>query len=115
MEITFFTLVILLAIISIWEYFRGKIFDIAFTRILICRKEAQGKFLRIISAQLIVWIFLLTLMFVAYAIIFRAGSVDLRRVRTYIILIFILIVFPFAMIRKRFATWVKKNVAGKKK
>jgi hypothetical protein len=115
MEKTFFVLVVLLVSISIWEYFSGKILDIGFTKILMLREKSPGKFLRIISAQLVVWIFLLMLMFVAYAIIFQAGSIDLRRVRTYIILIFILIIFPFAMVRKRFATWVKKNVSNKKK
>jgi len=116
MEITFLILVILLAAISIWEYFCGKIVDIAFTRILMWRQEAQGKFFKIIFAQLVVWIFLLTLMFLTYGIIFKAGSVNLQRVRTYIVLIFILIVFPFVTIRKQFAVWVKKTAMhhGKK-
>jgi hypothetical protein len=109
MEMAFFILVVLLTIISIWEYFSGKILDITFTRILTWRQEAQGKFFKIIFAQLVVWIFLLTLMFLTYGIIFKAGSVNLQRVRTYIVLIFILIVFPFVAIRKQFSVWVKKT------
>ena len=116
MEIAFFILVVLLTIISTWEYISGKILDIAFTRILTWRQEAQGRFFKIIIAQLVVWIFLLTLMFLTYGIIFKAGSVNLQRVRTYIVLIFILIVFPFVTIRKQFAVWVKKTATrhGKK-
>lgn len=115
MEKTYLALVILLVSISLWEYFSGKILDIAFTRILAVRHESTRKFIRIISTQLAIWIFLLTLMFAAYAIIFQARSADLRRVRTYIILVFILIVFPSAVIRKRFASWVKNTVTGKRK
>jgi hypothetical protein len=117
MEMAFFILVVLLTIISIWEYFSGKILDITFTRILTWRQEAQGKFFKIIIAQLVIWIFLLALMFLTYGIIFKAGSVNLQRVRTYIVIIFILIVFPFVAIRKQFAVWVKKTAAhhGKNK
>ena len=115
MEITFFILVILLVIISIWEYFSGKILDIAFMRILSGGKKRKENFSRIISIQFVVWIFLLTLMFLTYGIIFKAGSVNLRRVRTYIVLIFILIVFPCATIRKQFASWVKKTAMGQQK
>ncbi len=116
MEITFFILVILLAIISICEYFSGKILDVTFTRILMRRQETQGKFFKIISVQFIVRIFLLTLIFLTYGIIFKTGFVDPRRVRTYIVLIFILIVFPFVTIRKQFASWAKKTAmsSGKK-
>ena len=114
MEKTFFILVILLVIISIWEYGSGNILDIAFTRILTRRQDAQGRFLRIIFVQLVVWIFLLVLIFATCGILFKAGSVDFRRVRTYIVLVFILIIFPSAMIRKRFDAWVKKSASRKK-
>jgi len=115
MEMTFFILVILLAIISTFEYFSGKVLDVAFTKILMRRQETQGKFFKIISAQFVVRIFLLTLIFLTYGIIFKAGFVDPRRVRTYIVLIFILIVFPVATIRKQFSSWVKKTARSGKK
>ena len=115
MEKIFFILVTAIVTVSTWEYFSGKVFDIAFTKILARRREAQSKFFRILSVQLAVWIFLLALLFLAVAVILGARAVDLRRVRSYIILIFIVIIFPFALIRKRFAEWVKKTVTGNKK
>jgi len=114
METLFIILVILLVFIAIWEYFAGKIIDIAFTGILARRKEMQEKFLMIIFTQLIVWIFFLTLIFITYRTIFEIGSGDLRRVRTYFIIFFILIVFPFAMARKKFVSLVMKTVTSKK-
>ena len=115
METAFFIFVIFLVSISIWEYFSGKILDIAFMRILARRQEAQGKFLKLISTQLIVWIFLLALMFFTFGIIFKARSVDTQRVRMYIVLIFVLIVFPCATIRKQFASWVKRTAMNGKR
>lgn len=112
MEITFFILVILLLSISIWEYFTGNVLDIAFTGILARRDEAQGKFLTIIFVQLVVWIFLLLLIFLIYGMIFETASIDYRRVRTYLLIILILIVFPFAMVRKKFASWVKETTSS---
>ncbi len=115
MEITFFILVTLLAIISIFEYLSGILLDVVFTKILMRRQETEGKFFKIISIQLIVRIFLLALIFLTYGIIYKAGFVDPRRVRTSIVLIFILIVFPAATIRKQFSSWVKKTTMSGRK
>jgi hypothetical protein len=112
MEMIFFILVILLATISICEYFSGKVLDIAFTGVLITKQEAQVNYLKIVLAQLAVRILFLSLMFLTYGIIFKTGSGDFRRIRTYSIIIFILIIFPFAMIHKKFTSWVKKTTTA---
>ena len=115
MEKTFFILAAAIVTVSIWEYFSGKVFDIAFTKVLVRRREAQSHFNRILTVQFLIWIFLLALIVLAYVAIFRTRTVDLQRVRSYIILIFILIIFPLAITRKRFAVWVKKTAARDKK
>ena len=114
MQITFAILVVLLLIVSFWEYHSGNVLDIAFTGLLAGRQEAKGKLLRIILVQLFVWIFLLLLIFLTYAVLFRTRHVDLLRIRTYILVIFILTVFPIAMVRKKFASWVAKTVLTKR-
>jgi hypothetical protein len=112
MEMIFFILVIILVFISIWEYYSGKLLDLAFIVILARLSELHKKFLRIILAQLFIWIFFLALIFMTYRTLFEIGPGDLRSVRTYFIIFFILIVFPFAVVRKKYASWVKKTVTS---
>jgi hypothetical protein len=114
MQITFSIFVALLLAISVWEYTTGKVLDIVFSGILTRRQEAKGALLKLIAAQLFVWIFLLLLFFLTYAVIFKAHDVDVRRIRAYLLIIFVLVVFPVAMVRKKFALWVKKTVVSKK-
>ena len=114
MEIAFVILVAMLVAVSIWEFYAGKVLDIAFSGILASRREAKRKFLRIIAVQLVVWIFLLLLIFLTYAIIFKSRFADVQRIRTYLLIIFVLVVFPIALIRKKFAAWVAARVAHNK-
>jgi len=110
MQITFAILLVLLLSIAIWEYYTGQVLDIAFTGLLAGRQEAKGKLTWIILVQLFVWILLLLLIFLTYAVLFKAHRLDVLRIRTYLLVIFILIVFPIATIRKKFAAWVAKTV-----
>jgi len=115
MQLTFAVIVTLLLTVAIWEYFNGKVLDIAFTGFLAGGRATKGKLLRIIVVQLFIWIFLLFLSFLTYAVLFKAHRVDTLRIRTYLLVIFILIVFPIAMIRKKFALWVAKIAMTKEK
>jgi uncharacterized membrane protein len=111
METAFAILVGFLLSVSAWEYSAGKVLDITFGGVLALRREAKGKFLGFLLVQLVVWILLLLLVFLTYAILFTARPPDFRRIRTYALIVFILIVFPIAIARKKFAAWVTRSVA----
>jgi nitric oxide reductase large subunit len=115
MKTVFLVIIILLAPISIWEYITGKIIDIAFTGILAYRKEVKKKFLLFILTKFLIWMFFLASIVMTYQMLFVVGSGDLRRVRGGLIVICLLIVYPFAMVRKWYASWVKETISGDNK
>ncbi|GEM_PF-3424013 len=115
MEDIFFIVAALFLTVTIWEYFSGKVFDIGFTKFLTIRSDTQSKFFKILAVQFAAWIFLLALLILAYAVIVGTRDVELRRIRSYIMLVFILIIFPFFFVRKWFAGWVMNTMAGKRK
>ena len=115
MKTVFLVIIILLAPISIWEYITGKIIDIAFTGILAYRKEVKKKFLLFILTKFFIWMFFLASIVMTYEMLFVVGSGDLRRVRGGLIVICFLIVYPFAMVRKWYASWVKETTSGNNK
>ena len=115
MEIIFFILVIILVIISIWEYYSGKVLDIAFIGILARREDVKKRFIGLLLIQLLIWILFLAFVILLLKALFVTGPGGLRRIRTYSVIIIVLAVFPFAMIRKRYISWVEKTIMSNNK
>jgi hypothetical protein len=112
MKTALIILVLLIAPISIWEYSTGKIIDVAFTGILARREEVKNRFLLFVLSKFLIWILFFTSIVMTYEMLFVIGSGDLRRVRSDLIIVFFLIVLPFAAIRKWYATWVRRTING---
>jgi hypothetical protein len=112
MKTVFLIIIALIAPISIWEYVTGKIIDIAFTSALARREEVGKKFLLFILSKFFIWVFFLASIVMTYQMLFVVGSGNLRRVRADLIVVFFLIVLPFAYVRKWYTTWVKRTISG---
>jgi len=115
METTFLIFAVLLSLITLWEYFTGKVIDVAFISILARKEEVKRKFLQIILVKLFIWLLTLAMIFLVYRAIFVIGPGDLRRVRTYFLISFLVVIGPFIAARKWYASWVARISMNERK
>ena len=104
MQLSIEILVSIFVLISVYEYFKGIVIDIAFTSVIARNQHSKQRLLIILLVKFLVWLYACAILYVVLEV--STANIARASLRQTFLLLFVFLVVPLVFVRKRYARWV---------